>query len=261
MLKYSFFMILSLLLGTTQVKAEEQHIVSFPHEKVIQVIRATLAEEQAFSVPLIDDSHIKIALHRPNQEWFLPGESIAWRVALSDLTLSKPHRRFTLTVSFYNKEGALGYQEKVNGRYEEYLEVPVLKQRIGKGEIIQPEWVGKMPINLQRISSEMIKETSQLYGKTARHSLRPNNPILVSSISSAYQILKQSPVNMIYQTGSLFIKDTGIAMEDGTLGEIIRVKNLRSQTIIHALVSAENEVKVTPATLLSQSGESYASMP
>jgi flagella basal body P-ring formation protein FlgA len=51
-------------------------------------------------------------------------------------------------------------------------------------------------------------------------------------------------VEIIAEKGGMQIKTNGRALQDGSLNDMIRVQNIRSQRIISAVVSAVGQVKV-----------------
>ena len=57
-------------------------------------------------------------------------------------------------------------------------------------------------------------------------------------------VCKNDKINIIARSGGLSLKTSGIALDDGTVNQSVRVKNLKTQKIISAVVSAPAEVEV-----------------
>ena len=57
-------------------------------------------------------------------------------------------------------------------------------------------------------------------------------------------VCKDEPVNIIAKSDSFEIKSFGVALDDGSLGEIISVRNKQSGRIVQGQVSAINQVVI-----------------
>ena len=57
-------------------------------------------------------------------------------------------------------------------------------------------------------------------------------------------VCKNDKVSIVAKSHGLALKTMGIALDDGGINQSIRVRNLKSQKVISAVVSAPSEVQV-----------------
>jgi flagellar basal body P-ring formation protein FlgA len=159
--------------------------------------------------------------------------------------------RFEATLSF-STEATLERPAKelgnlrVAGRYDEMVEVPVVKYRLSSGDIIREddlEWQ-KMPQT--RTKRETILELAQLVGKSPVRGLSPGRAIEQGEIQNPPVVLRNAPVRMRYRSDHISIQAIGTAMQDGAMGQKIKVRNDDSGTEVDALVVDRGHVEVSP---------------
>jgi flagella basal body P-ring formation protein FlgA len=56
-------------------------------------------------------------------------------------------------------------------------------------------------------------------------------------------------INIIYKTPAITLSATGVAMDDGGEGDLIRVKNLSSNKIVQAVVQSSSTALVSTGNL------------
>ena len=72
-----------------------------------------------------------------------------------------------------------------------------------------------------------------------------NRPIRRDEIASPALISKGAHITLVYKTNNLVIRTLGEAMDSGAKGDVIRVKNIASKSIIQGTVEAGNYVRIT----------------
>lgn len=98
--------------------------------------------------------------------------------------------------------------------------------------------------NVQRLRQGYFTETQEVVGKIAKHNIPSGKAISPYNIDLPKLVKRGEEVTIIARNPSFQVSMKGIAIESGTLGETIKVKNLSSQRTIDATVSAQKEVKV-----------------
>jgi flagella basal body P-ring formation protein FlgA len=89
-----------------------------------------------------------------------------------------------------------------------------------------------------------IDSRSAIVGKIARRTLLPGLPIPPSAISDPKAVVNGAEVRLLYEDGSLVITAYGTALQAGSVGEIISVRNLRSGLTVSGSVQADGSVRV-----------------
>ena len=91
------------------------------------------------------------------------------------------------------------------------------------------------------IRVQYLKDPSILIGSRSKRNIRSGSPVLLNQIC---MVCKGDSVNIYANLRGLRIKTTGIALEDGTLGEQIQIKNKKSGKILNARVDGVESVQV-----------------
>jgi flagella basal body P-ring formation protein FlgA len=133
---------------------------------------------------------------------------------------------------------------KIQGRFEEFVEIPVLRSRIMKGEVVKASDIYKTQISGAKYRSDYLTENDEIVGKTAKRSLMAHTPISSSLLQTENLITNNQTVTVIYEQGGLELKLTAKALQDGVAGDMVQVKNLRSGAIISGVVTGKNTVRV-----------------
>jgi len=89
-----------------------------------------------------------------------------------------------------------------------------------------------------------IDSRAAIVGKVARHTLLPGLPISPSAISDPRAVANGAKVRLLYKDGGLAITAYGTALQAGSVGEMISVRNLGSGLTVSGTVQADGSVRV-----------------
>jgi flagellar basal body P-ring formation protein FlgA len=128
-----------------------------------------------------------------------------------------------------------------DGRGEE-LVLPTPKLVIYPGDIIQDDMLVDTPAEEGR--SGDIAGRNVIIGKMARRTLLPGQPIALSDIGNPRLVVNGGSVTLCFTEGGLTISASGAAQQDGSEGELIRVRNTDSGVIVSGVVQADGSVRV-----------------
>ena len=90
----------------------------------------------------------------------------------------------------------------------------------------------------------LIFNKEDLIGKKLSKSVSANRALFFSSLEKDWVIEKDSLILIENRINSVTIKTEGIALQNGGLGEKIRVKNLKSGKILHGFVKNRKKVSL-----------------
>lgn len=135
------------------------------------------------------------------------------------------------------------------GQAVRVIETPTLVRRINRGEVIQAHDVRMARIRAATVPAEALMRTEAIVGKAARRALAPGESIRGADLQAPVVVEKGSAVTVVVQTPYMVLTTQGRALEDGAMGETIRVMNSRSKKIVEAQVAKSDTVVVQVAVL------------
>ncbi|CAH9065951.1 hypothetical protein PSECIP111951_03499 [Pseudoalteromonas holothuriae] len=134
-----------------------------------------------------------------------------------------------------------GWTQYVHIRIEELFPVIVSKEMISKGELLTEQHLKLEYRPKHFVRSSYIEDFNLLIGSRSKRTLREGMPIGMNQIC---MVCKGDIVNIYAKTPTLTIKTSGVALQDGNLGEQIRVKNQKSGKIVSGRVKDVDSVEV-----------------
>jgi flagella basal body P-ring formation protein FlgA len=117
----------------------------------------------------------------------------------------------------------------------------VAKLHIPRGTIITEDLIGEKTIE-NGLSSGITKE--EIIGKVSTRELYPGQIITSSSIAEPPLVKKNEEVEVIQRIGPLTVSVTLIALQDGYLGQTIRLRNPVSFKEVRGTVTGKSKVEV-----------------
>lgn len=150
------------------------------------------------------------------------------------------------------------------GRFDELVEVPVLRRPFRNGEVIESADIEIRDIPVQQTRGDTVTDIASLIGQSPLRSISAKRPIRTHEIVAPPLVRKNNIVQMRYTSPGMEITTTGQALEDGSKGSVIGVKNLVSQKTVQAVIEDVAVVRVASSTgpraglVTSNPGDSYA---
>lgn len=95
-----------------------------------------------------------------------------------------------------------------------------------------------------KVSASIVVDAAQIEGKVARRTLLPGKLIALASVREAYLVEAGAPVEVNFVQGGLRITLTGVPLQPGAAGDMIKVRNLDSGTIFSGVVLADGTIGV-----------------
>ncbi|HEU5047724.1 MAG TPA: flagellar basal body P-ring formation chaperone FlgA [Rickettsiales bacterium] len=134
----------------------------------------------------------------------------------------------------------------LTGNYDVIKQIPVLTHTVRADEVISADDIRYEKQSDRFMRNDIITDTKMLIGKSPRHAISQNRPIRQDEIENAALMHKGARVTMLYRSGNLEIRTIGQALDNGAKGDIVRVKNLSSKSVIDATVETSDLVRVSP---------------
>ena len=137
-----------------------------------------------------------------------------------------------------------GKAETLSGRYLSYVMAPIAARYIKFGDVIQQSDVTTIKVRIDSLNSEYASELNEVVGMQAKTYIAAGKMFKINEVTSPNVIKNNDPVNIIYSSGAINLKTVGIAMGNGAVGDMIKVKNSSSGVVLLGQIVSKNTVKI-----------------
>ncbi len=138
----------------------------------------------------------------------------------------------------------------VAGRIYRLIEVPTLNRRIAPGDIIGRNDINWINLRADQVSRNVITDAARLIGATPTRTAVAGKMLVNGEVRAPRIVTKGTLVTMILQTPHMVLTSKGRALEDGAKGDVVRVMNTQSKTIIEGEVTSSGMVLVTATAFM-----------
>jgi len=132
----------------------------------------------------------------------------------------------------------------VNATIHHFESIVVAKRSIPRGSIIKESDLILIEQDISRLNGAYLRDTTLAVGKKVKQTIRANAPLTQRVLIEPQAIKRGDPITIIAQNSLLEIRAPGNALASGKIGDIIRVKNTKSQKIVEARIASKNTVTV-----------------
>lgn len=124
--------------------------------------------------------------------------------------------------------------------------VVVPNRVIYPGQTITADALDLVPLR-RKLSdpSGVLYDRQEAVGQVASRTLLPGRMIPVGSMRQAYLVEPGKPVEVRFVQGGLQISITGVPLQSGAAGEMIRVRNADTGVVFSGIVMADGSVRVS----------------
>ncbi|MEI7669004.1 MAG: flagellar basal body P-ring formation chaperone FlgA [Pseudomonadota bacterium] len=224
-----------LLLLPTKFFAEQNYI--FTGSNALKLVSSALKDAGA-------GKEIKVFINNLRDEDVIANSTSEITAGTDALEIDKSSKRFTVNL-FLKENGRNLAPIKLSGSFDELVEFPILKRQIKYGEIINQDDIDIDKQPSRKIRKNTITDVKEILGKSPKHIISSGRAIRTDEIASPTLIAKGARVTMIYKTKNIEIKTTGEAIDSGSKGDVIKLRNLTSKQIISGIVESSERVKVS----------------
>jgi flagella basal body P-ring formation protein FlgA len=123
--------------------------------------------------------------------------------------------------------------------------MPAARIVIYPGEVIRDDMLEDIPATAPGIGGPFAFARSDVLGKMSHRTLLPGRPIPLHGIDNPRVVVNGAQVQMVYIDGGLQIVTTGAALQDGAVGDFIKLRNVDSGVVISGQIQADGTVLVS----------------
>lgn len=123
--------------------------------------------------------------------------------------------------------------------------VVVLRHTVRRGEVITANKLELVEMPRTPAPGTFL-EMEPLIGRRMAQTLGVGVPVRERHLQMEWSVLEDDPIVIETDTGQMIVAMAGIALENGQIGDFIRVRNLRSERVVTGMVAEEKKIIVTP---------------
>jgi flagella basal body P-ring formation protein FlgA len=131
------------------------------------------------------------------------------------------------------------------------VSVPVLKRAVQSGDIIAVTDLKWASVDVRKANIHAVQSDADIVGMAARRPLMPGRILRQNDFEIPAMVEKGARVTMVLSAGGLRLTALGTALEDGSNGGYIRIKNVETRQTVQGRVLAPNLVEVLPVGQLA----------
>lgn len=163
---------------------------------------------------------------------------------VSDLNYDIQSGRFALILTLPQTKTSPSSEVRISGKVIEMKEIPVASRNILTGEIISNSDINFEVRPLSSLRKNTLIDIDSLIGMKAKRDIRKGSGITLTDISKDFIIQKGQQVSMIIKSGNMSLSAYGIALDNGVKGDIIRLKNIKTNKTVQGKIIEKDSVIV-----------------
>lgn len=133
---------------------------------------------------------------------------------------------------------------RLSGRVFRTIDVPVLSDRVLRGDVIREADIQYVRMNADRVQTDTIIDANELVGMTPRRGIRAGSPIRPSDVQRPLLVKKNSIVIIVHKMPNMLLTAQGKALDNGADGDVIQIRNAQSDLVVEAEVIGPGRVAV-----------------
>lgn len=141
--------------------------------------------------------------------------------------------------------GAGGWKLAVNTEVKVYVSAVVAKQVINRGETFHSGQLALQEIEVTKLNSGFYSSLDKVIGQGAKRRIRADQLLSPNLVASALVIQRGQQVTISANHDGINASTQGEALENGAVGDVIRIRNLSSKKTVEAKVLEAGVVTTT----------------
>jgi flagella basal body P-ring formation protein FlgA len=128
--------------------------------------------------------------------------------------------------------------------WAEAVAIPVLASPVAAGQRIEATNITTKTVDAKSVFANTITQTNQLEGMQATRKLAAGVAVTTLQVKPAADVQRNALVTLTYAAPGIQLSGSAQALEDGRIGQSIRVLNPSSRTTLVGLVTGPNAVEI-----------------
>ena len=220
------------------------HILVARKCQLIKSDTVTAAIVDAIDERTQQSSNMDVVFDTGEVQFTLP-TNVDATVAVQGLNFDSSSNRF-LAILVVPATGPTLYTQQVVGTVYEKMQVPVLKHTVSPGDTIQADDVDWTSSRVDQLAMNAVTDEQQMIGRIARRPLRQGQILRMTDLINEPTMHKNDLITIAVQTADMSLTVRGKALEDGAVGQTIKVMNVNTNKQLMAVVKDAATVTIQP---------------
>ncbi|MFY9288621.1 MAG: flagellar basal body P-ring formation chaperone FlgA [Alphaproteobacteria bacterium] len=147
--------------------------------------------------------------------------------------------------------GSGPFSVPLSGRLTIKRRVAVLSHRLPGGATISASDVDVMLVPEDRVNPATVTDASQLIGRELRRDTDEGEIMRTNDVIPQRLVVRGSIVTLKIETPMMLVTAQGKALQDGTMGDVVRVTNIQSNRTVEGTVTSTGTVTIMPQQKLA----------
>ena len=132
----------------------------------------------------------------------------------------------------------------LSGKAVPLVEVVAAKRNLSAGQIITADDIDIRSVREDEARSDKKAAWEDLLGKEVKKPLKAGRFLSPDDVRTKVMVVKGKPVTLSFVKGGVMLSSQGKAMENGGLGDSVRVMNIQSKSVVQGTVTGPEAVAV-----------------
>lgn len=137
----------------------------------------------------------------------------------------------------------------LNGHAFSMVAIPVLSRRLGPDDVIRDQDLEWKKVRADKVDDNFIMDMEQLVGRSPMRWTRAGEAFKRGEVQAAIVVRRGTLVSMVLRSPNMTLTTQGKALDDGAMGEAIRVLNTSTNRTVYATVIRPDVVSVKLADM------------
>lgn len=167
-------------------------------------------------------------------------------IAVRDILMDRSKSQFTVTLEV-PADGRNPQKIRLTGRVFPVSEIAVLAHNVQRGAVIGENDIAWKSIRGDISRQNYVTDPDQFAGMAVKRAFRTGTPLRLTDLQPPILVRKGTLVSMSLRHGNMTLTAQGKALDNGALGDTVRVVNVQSKQTIEATVNGADRVTVSLA--------------
>ncbi len=166
------------------------------------------------------------------------------RIDVADFNMQPVGGTFSALIRVSEADGSNSQTVNVRGVADRVVSVPVLKADKRNGEVITSGDITYITRKATTVGANVVRSPGEMIGSTPRRAIAAGTLITPNDLQMPQMVSRGDLITMVYKQGGMYLTVKGRALEDGAIGQSIKVSNTGSNRTLEGRVTATKQVTI-----------------